>query len=48
MSVRMKSAGKHVEFVSLPKADHYFTREADRLALLQAMERFLKVNNPVD
>lgn len=36
-SVLMGSAGKRVE---VPKAD--------RLVLLQAMERFLKANNPVD
>ncbi len=48
MASRMKAAGKPYEFVSLPKADHYFTREADRLALLQAMEAFLKKYNPPD
>lgn len=45
---KMKSAGKNVEFVSLPKADHYFTREPDRLALLSAIEAFLAKHNPVD
>ncbi len=48
MASKLKSAGKTYEFVSLPKADHYFTREADRLALLQAMEAFLKKHNPPD
>lgn len=48
MASRMKGAGKPVEFVSMPKADHNFTRAEDRLALLKAMEGFLKKNNPVD
>lgn len=48
MAGRMRAAGKPVEFVSLPKADHYFTREADRLELLKAIEGFLKKNNPAD
>ncbi|WDF73548.1 alpha/beta hydrolase family protein [Novosphingobium sp. KACC 22771] len=48
MAARMRAAGKAVEFVSLPKADHYFTREADRLELLKAIETFLKKNNPAD
>jgi dipeptidyl aminopeptidase/acylaminoacyl peptidase len=37
MAAKLKSAGKPVEFISLPKADHHFTREADRLVLLQSM-----------
>jgi dipeptidyl aminopeptidase/acylaminoacyl peptidase len=44
---KMKAAGKNVEFVSLPQADHYFTREPDRLALLTAIEAFLAKHNPV-
>ena len=48
MAAKMRAAGKPVEFLSLPKADHYFTREADRLELLKAMEGFLKKNNPAD
>ena len=46
MASRMRAAGKPVEFVSMPKADHHFTREEDRLALLKAMEAFLQKNNP--
>lgn len=46
MNGRMKDAGKDVEFVSLPLADHYYTREADRVALLNAMEKFLAKHNP--
>ena len=48
MVSRMKVAGKPVEFVTMPKADHYFTREEDRLALLNTMEAFLKRYNPAD
>lgn len=31
MYAAMQKAGKQVEFVSVPLADHYFTRQADRL-----------------
>jgi len=48
MASRMKAAGKPVDFVTMPKADHNFTREEDRLALLKAMEAFLKAHNPAD
>lgn len=37
---------KAVDFVSLPKADHYFTRSADRILLLQSIEAFLYKHNP--
>lgn len=51
-SVKMHSAmmkgGKKVEFVSLPLADHYFARQADRVTLLSAMERFVATYNPAD
>lgn len=36
-----EKASKEVEFLSVPLADHYFTREADRMALLTAIENFL-------
>ena len=42
----MTKADKAVEFVSLPLADHYFTREADRITLLSSMEAFLAKHNP--
>lgn len=48
MADAMQDAGKTVEFVSIPLADHYFTREADRLTLLTAIERFLRKHNPPD
>ncbi|BBC74038.1 S9 family peptidase [Altererythrobacter sp. B11] len=44
----MKKAGKTVDLVSLPQADHYFTREADRLTLLTSIEEFLTKYNPAD
>ncbi|MBA4747112.1 MAG: S9 family peptidase [Sphingopyxis sp.] len=46
MHAAMRRAGKSSEFLSLPLADHYFTREADRLALLEAMGEFLARHNP--
>lgn len=45
---RMRSAGKTVEFVPLPLADHYFTRGADRVTLLSSIEIFLRKYNPPD
>ncbi|MGQ2930060.1 MAG: alpha/beta hydrolase family protein [Sphingopyxis sp.] len=44
----MSKAGKSVEFVSIPLADHYFTREADRTTLLTSIEAFLDKHNPPD
>jgi dipeptidyl aminopeptidase/acylaminoacyl peptidase len=46
MNGRMKDAGKKVEMVLLPEADHYFNREADRVSLLKAVAEFLQRNNP--
>ncbi len=48
MHSAMNKARKQVEFVSLPLADHYFARQADRVILLSAMERFLAKHNPAD
>jgi dipeptidyl aminopeptidase/acylaminoacyl peptidase len=45
---KMRGAGKQVEYLPLPEADHYFTRQADREALLGAVERFLAKHNPAD
>ncbi|WP_227711101.1 alpha/beta hydrolase family protein [Novosphingobium ovatum] len=44
---RMRGAGKQVDYVQLPEADHYFARQADRLSLLQATGAFLQKHNPV-
>lgn len=46
MHSAMMRAGKRSRFTSVPLADHYFTREADRLTLLTAMEDFLNEHNP--
>jgi dipeptidyl aminopeptidase/acylaminoacyl peptidase len=48
MHTAMQRAGKASTFLSLPLADHYFVREADRLALLEAMGAFLAKHNPAD
>ena len=45
---RMHKAGKDVEFVSLPLADHHYGRQEDRVTLLTAMETFLNQYNPAD
>jgi dipeptidyl aminopeptidase/acylaminoacyl peptidase len=44
----MHKAAKSVEFLSLPLADHYYTRQDDRVALLKAIEAFLAKYNPAD
>lgn len=46
MNSKMRGAGKRVEYLALPEADHYFTRQADREALLGAVEKFLAQHNP--
>lgn len=48
MEKAMRGAGKSVEFVSLPLADHHFGREADRMILLSSMESFLAKHNPAE
>jgi dipeptidyl aminopeptidase/acylaminoacyl peptidase len=48
MNAAMTKAGKSVEFLSIPRADHYFTREADRMTLLTEMDNFLRKHNPPD
>ncbi len=48
MAAKMRGAGKPVELVILPEADHSFTRQADRLKLLAAIEAFLLTHNPPD
>ena len=45
---RMKKAGKNVDLLLLPLADHYYTRQEDRLALLGAIEKFLAKYDPAD
>jgi dipeptidyl aminopeptidase/acylaminoacyl peptidase len=48
MFALMTRAKKSVEFVSIPTADHYFTRESDRNTLLTTIENFLEKYNPAD
>lgn len=48
MEKAMRGAGKPVEFVSLPLADHHFGREDDRMTLLTSIEAFLAKHNPAD
>ena len=45
---RMRKAGKNVELVLLPLADHYYSRQEDRMTLLNALGGFLAKNNPAD
>lgn len=45
---KMRAAGKQVELVPLPLADHSFRREADRVLLLRSIEAFLAKHNPAD
>jgi dipeptidyl aminopeptidase/acylaminoacyl peptidase len=44
MESALKSAGKPVETLYFPKADHYMTNEADRLLFLQTAKKFLAAN----
>lgn len=46
MAERLKAAGKPVTFIGQPLGDHHFSRYADRLQFLQAMEAFLREHNP--
>jgi dipeptidyl aminopeptidase/acylaminoacyl peptidase len=48
MAAKLRGAGKSVELVILPEADHSFTREADRLTLLTTLDSFLLKHNPAD
>ncbi|WP_206240821.1 alpha/beta hydrolase family protein [Novosphingobium terrae] len=48
MAAKMRAAGKNVELVQIPLADHYFTRAPDRLTLLTSVETFLAKYNPAD
>ena len=48
MYKRMLAAGKQVQFIDLPLADHHFGREADRKTLLTAIGAFLAKYNPAD
>jgi dipeptidyl aminopeptidase/acylaminoacyl peptidase len=42
----MKAAGKPVEMMLLPGEDHYLSRPATRIAMLEAQIAFLEKHNP--
>jgi dienelactone hydrolase len=44
MSLALKSAKRDYEFVEVKGADHKFTHAEDRIALLEAVEKFLRMN----
>jgi dipeptidyl aminopeptidase/acylaminoacyl peptidase len=46
MAEAIKSAGKHVEFVELAGKDHWLSRRATRLLMLEATIKFLEAHNP--
>jgi dipeptidyl aminopeptidase/acylaminoacyl peptidase len=48
MASALKRAGKSVEFVTLKHEDHWLSRSATRLQMLEATVAFLKTNNPPD
>lgn len=48
MNAKMREAGKTVEYVELPLADHDAQRAADRETLLSAVDTFLAKYNPAD
>ena len=46
LAERLKRAGKDVTYIRQREADHHFSRGADRLEFLKAMEAFLAKHNP--
>lgn len=48
MADRLKAAGKPHELVMLPDENHYLTRTATRTQALEALERFLAKNLPLN
>jgi dipeptidyl aminopeptidase/acylaminoacyl peptidase len=46
MADALKRAGKQVELVTLKREDHWLSRSATRLQMLQATVAFLEANNP--
>lgn len=45
-AAKLKNAGRSVIYIEQPQADHHFSRSADRLEFLKAMEAFLARYNP--
>jgi dipeptidyl aminopeptidase/acylaminoacyl peptidase len=48
MERALKRAGKSVELVTLKREDHWLSRSATRLQMLEATVAFLRANNPPD
>ena len=48
MADALKAAGKQVEFVKLDGEDHWLSKSATRLQMLEATVKFLETNNPPD
>ena len=48
MADALKHAGKSFEFVTLKHEDHWLSRSATRLQMLEATVAFLRKNNPAD
>ncbi|MEP9357571.1 alpha/beta fold hydrolase [Sphingomonas sp. KR3-1] len=46
LAKRLKDAGKNATYIEQPEGDHHFSREADRLEFLKALEAFLAKYNP--
>lgn len=46
MDAALKAAGKPHDYVEQPQADHFFTRNEDRLDFLKRMQAFLEKHNP--
>jgi dipeptidyl aminopeptidase/acylaminoacyl peptidase len=47
-AAQLRKAGKSVEYLELPEANHFLSREADRIAFLEAVDSFLAKHNPAD
>lgn len=48
MAAALRRAGKPVDFVTLPGEDHWLSRSATRLAMLEAAVAFVMKHNPPD
>ncbi|WP_239987576.1 alpha/beta hydrolase family protein [Sphingosinithalassobacter portus] len=46
MAEKLRAANKDVIYIEQPEGDHHFTREADRVEFLEALEKFLLEHNP--
>jgi dipeptidyl aminopeptidase/acylaminoacyl peptidase len=48
MADALRRANKDVQFVTLRHEDHWLSRSATRLQMLQALVAFLREHNPPD